>query len=115
LERTGSLERARGRSYNAVCNDLMATFAGGRTPVSEPDSIEEMNRYYQARAPWHDEYMGYTSNADLEALLTPIVRDVEGNVADRSSTGDRLWHRQLDPGTRSQDSLSLGHRRQRWP
>jgi SAM-dependent methyltransferase len=48
--------------------------------VSEPDLIKEMNRYYQARAPWHDEYMGYTSNADVEALLAPIVRDVEKHV-----------------------------------
>ena len=105
MQQTGSLERARGRSYNAVCNDLMATFAGRRTPVSELDSIEEMNRYYQARAPWHDEYMGYTSNADLEALLTPIVRDVEGNVADRAlleiACGTGNWTQVLARRTRS--------------
>jgi SAM-dependent methyltransferase len=51
--------------------------------VTESDPTGEMNRYYQARAPWHDEYMGYTSNVDLEALLVPVVRDVEGNVQGR--------------------------------
>jgi SAM-dependent methyltransferase len=61
----------------------MARLAGRQTRVFEQDPIEEMNRYYQARAPWHDEYMGYTSNAETEALLAPIVRDVEGHVEGR--------------------------------
>jgi demethylmenaquinone methyltransferase/2-methoxy-6-polyprenyl-1,4-benzoquinol methylase len=37
------------------------------------DLIEQMNRYYEARAPWHDQYMSYTSNAQLEAALSPII------------------------------------------
>lgn len=36
-----------------------------------------MNRYYEARAPWHDYYMSYTSNEKMEALLRPIVDIVE--------------------------------------
>ena len=35
--------------------------------------IEEMNRYYEARAPWHDQYMGYESNEGMEKLLSPII------------------------------------------
>ncbi|MBN2227678.1 MAG: class I SAM-dependent methyltransferase [candidate division Zixibacteria bacterium] len=35
--------------------------------------IEEMNRYYEARAPWHDQYMSYTSIDNMEALLSPII------------------------------------------
>jgi cyclopropane fatty-acyl-phospholipid synthase-like methyltransferase len=37
------------------------------------DILDEMRRYYRARAPWHDEYMGYTDNASMERLLRPIV------------------------------------------
>lgn len=39
--------------------------------------IEEMHRYYEARAPWHDQYMGYESNKDMEELLSPIIEIVE--------------------------------------
>jgi len=35
--------------------------------------IEEMKRYYETRAPWHDDYMGYESNEDMESLLRPII------------------------------------------
>jgi ubiquinone/menaquinone biosynthesis C-methylase UbiE len=35
--------------------------------------IDEMNRYYDARAPWHDDYMGYRSHAAMEELLAPII------------------------------------------
>jgi ubiquinone/menaquinone biosynthesis C-methylase UbiE len=35
--------------------------------------IEEMSRYYNARAPWHDYYMSYVSNESMEELLHPIV------------------------------------------
>jgi SAM-dependent methyltransferase len=66
-----------------VCDAPLATPTGRHMLVGEPDPIEEMNRYYQARAPWHDEYMGYVSNTHTEALLTPIVRDIEGDVAGR--------------------------------
>ena len=35
--------------------------------------IEEMNRYYEVRAPWHDLYMDYKSNEDMEERLSAIV------------------------------------------
>jgi len=39
----------------------------------DEDLVEEMRAYYEARAPWHDEYMGYTDNESMEELLRPIV------------------------------------------
>jgi ubiquinone/menaquinone biosynthesis C-methylase UbiE len=39
--------------------------------------IEEMNRYYEARAPWHDQYMSYQSNKNMEELLSPIIEIIE--------------------------------------
>jgi demethylmenaquinone methyltransferase/2-methoxy-6-polyprenyl-1,4-benzoquinol methylase len=41
------------------------------------DLADQMRRYYSARAPWHDDYMGYTDNPAMEELLGPIVRRVE--------------------------------------
>jgi SAM-dependent methyltransferase len=46
-------------------------------PTEHPlDMVREMRRYYAAHAPWHDECMGYTDNATMEALLSPIVERV---------------------------------------
>lgn len=42
--------------------------------------IAEMNRYYDARAPWHDQYMGYQSNRGMEKLLEPIISSVENMI-----------------------------------
>ncbi len=41
-----------------------------------------MKRYYAARAPWHDEHMGYGGNAAMEELLGPIIERVDGLLAD---------------------------------
>lgn len=38
--------------------------------------IDEMNRYYDARAPLHDYYMGYKSIQGMEELLKPIIKQV---------------------------------------
>jgi len=35
--------------------------------------IDEMSRYYDARAPWHDHYMNYRSNEGMEQLLKPVI------------------------------------------
>jgi demethylmenaquinone methyltransferase/2-methoxy-6-polyprenyl-1,4-benzoquinol methylase len=43
--------------------------------------IEEMYRYYDARASWHDYFMEYESNGHMEELLRPIVDDVERLIA----------------------------------
>ena len=39
--------------------------------------VEEMNRYYDARAPMHDFYMSYESLEKMETLLSPIIEVVE--------------------------------------
>jgi len=39
--------------------------------------IEEMKQYYEARAPWHDQYMSYESNERMEELLRPIIETFE--------------------------------------
>lgn len=39
--------------------------------------VDEMNRYYDARAPWHDSYMSYTSAEALEQQLRPIIELIE--------------------------------------
>lgn len=44
-----------------------------------------MCRYYEARASLHDQYMGYRSNEDMEKLLSPIIRHLEGII-----TGKRV-------------------------
>lgn len=45
------------------------------------DLVDQMRRYYRARAPWHDGYMGYTDNAAMEAQLQPIVSRVAALLA----------------------------------
>ena len=47
------------------------------------DLIKQMNRYYDQRAPWHDSYMGYTSNAEMELLLAPVIQRFEKYITDR--------------------------------
>jgi len=49
----------------------------------DDDLIREMREYYQARAPWHDEYMSYSDNASMEELLRPIVATVAELLAGR--------------------------------
>lgn len=49
------------------------------------DPVNQMNAYYDVRAPWHDEYMSYTSNAAMEKLMAPIIADIEPMV-----TGKRV-------------------------
>jgi len=45
------------------------------------DLVAEMNEYYEKCAPWHDKFMNYTSQADTESLLAPIVADVAAAIA----------------------------------
>ncbi|MBD3234832.1 MAG: methyltransferase domain-containing protein [candidate division Zixibacteria bacterium] len=45
--------------------------------------IEQMNLYYDARAIWHDYYMNYISNEQMEQLLKPIVETVAPFVASK--------------------------------
>ena len=38
--------------------------------------IEEMNRYYEAHAPWHDACMDYETIEGMEELLKPVIETV---------------------------------------
>ena len=46
--------------------------------------ISEMNAYYSARAPWHDQYMNYSGNEAMEALLAPVIADFEALVTNQN-------------------------------
>ena len=39
-----------------------------------------MKKYYEHRAPWHDEYMSYTSNEKMETILKPIISFIEKDL-----------------------------------
>ncbi len=43
--------------------------------------IEEMKRYYEARAPWHDDYMSYESPERMETLMRPIIDAISPAIA----------------------------------
>ena len=42
-----------------------------------------MNKYYRSRAPWHDEYMSYASNTQMETLLVPLIEYFEDYITDK--------------------------------
>lgn len=42
--------------------------------------VAEMNRYYDARAPWHDDYMSYESPEKMETDLRPIIEVIESTI-----------------------------------
>jgi demethylmenaquinone methyltransferase/2-methoxy-6-polyprenyl-1,4-benzoquinol methylase len=75
-------------------------------PDDDPERVvEQMRQYYCARAPWHDEYMGYEGNQAMEALLSPIVRRVESLLAGLAvlevACGTGNWTQVLAPRVRS--------------
>ena len=43
--------------------------------------IEDMNRYYSDRVPYHDLYMGYSGNAAMEKVLAPLIARLERHLA----------------------------------
>jgi SAM-dependent methyltransferase len=51
--------------------------------MPDRDIVTEMNEYYRARAPWHDDYMSYTGNAGTEEILAPVISFVAPFVAGR--------------------------------
>jgi ubiquinone/menaquinone biosynthesis C-methylase UbiE len=43
--------------------------------------INEMNAYYDNRSPFHDKYMSYTSNENMEKLLGSLIRLFEKDIS----------------------------------
>lgn len=51
--------------------------------MSKKKLIKEIAAYYKERAPWHDAYMSYTSNQEMEKLLKPIINDFEKYIINK--------------------------------
>jgi ubiquinone/menaquinone biosynthesis C-methylase UbiE len=43
-----------------------------------------MKAYYDRRAPWHDEYMNYSGNENMERLLRPVIDAILPQIVDRN-------------------------------
>jgi demethylmenaquinone methyltransferase/2-methoxy-6-polyprenyl-1,4-benzoquinol methylase len=73
--------------------------------MRRPDLVEEMERYYGDRVPYHDEYMGYEGNEAMEALLRPVIELVEPDVTGRDvlevACGTGNWTQVLSRRARS--------------
>ncbi len=46
--------------------------------------ITEMIEYYDRRAPWHDHYMSYTGNENMERLFKPIIDKITPLVTNKN-------------------------------
>jgi len=42
-----------------------------------------MKAYYDRRAPWHDDYMNFTGNENMERLLKPVIDTIRPEIVNR--------------------------------
>lgn len=73
--------------------------------MREQDLIGEMNRYYDARAPLHDELMSYAGSDAMEERLAPLIalfeEDVRGRDVLEVACGTGNWTQVLARRARS--------------
>jgi len=73
--------------------------------MSDKNLIDQMNRYYRMRAPWHDGYLSYTDNESMEKLLGPLIEYFEGYIANQDileiACGTGNWTQVLAKRARS--------------
>lgn len=55
----------------------------GPTEGLAGSALEEMERYYRDRVPFHDEYMSWRGSEAMEELLGPVIALVEDDIARR--------------------------------
>lgn len=67
--------------------------------------IKEMNMYYKDRTPYHDIYMSYTDNYNMEKLLAPIIKKIEPYISNEDileiACGTGNWTQVLSKRVRS--------------
>ncbi len=51
--------------------------------MKQEDLIQQMNAYYDRRAPEHDRLMSYTDNKSMEDLLRPLIELIQPHIAGR--------------------------------
>ena len=73
--------------------------------MNNDDIVRQMNEYYFRRANLHDYYMSYTSNEDMEQVLSGIIRlfeeDVMGKDVLEIACGTGNWTQVLARRARS--------------
>lgn len=73
--------------------------------------IEEMNKYYDRHAPWHDGCMGYTTNTAMEELLRPVIRSferyIEGKRVLEIACGTGNWTQVLAKKARTVTAIDV--------
>ena len=47
------------------------------------ETVEKMYEYYRDRVPYHDKYMNYTDNLEMENLLAPIIKKIEARILNK--------------------------------